>query len=44
MKEKLINFALRSEVQILTGFIIVVSVGYYMWLKKKKEKFHPEVK
>jgi hypothetical protein len=31
------EFALRKEVQVLLVFGVAVSVGYYFWLKKKKE-------
>ena len=32
------ELALRTEVKVLVVFGVVVTVGYYFWLKNKKEK------
>lgn len=37
IKEKIQTLALRREVQILAVFGILASVGYYIYLKNKKE-------
>jgi hypothetical protein len=31
------NLSIRKEVKVLLVFGVVVSVGYYFWLKNKKE-------
>ena len=33
-----VQLGLRREVKVLIVFGIVASVGYYYWLKKKKEQ------
>lgn len=38
MKERLKVIALRREIQLLFAFGVIAGVGYYMYLKNKKDK------
>jgi len=38
VREKIKELALRREIQVLVIFGVLTSVGYYIWLKKKKDK------
>jgi len=38
MKERIRAFALNREIQILIAFGAIAGVGYYMYLKRKRDK------